>query len=181
MAAAKVTWRAAWLMAITIMVVSGCGQSDDPSARPVLEDGPASEIPTLSPADIAEADQIIKDLPTALPDLDKALLDVLTTVPYEEEGPWHAKDLRLIGVSRRVILPEPLTLGPVSLPGAAWDEATDDYEPFTFHYDSITGLRSVSILIDLKLGKVIEIRPDEATKISPSDRTKFPKVDGGLG
>lgn len=176
--------RAAWLFVIAVfMGVAACGQSDDPSARPVIhEDVPAAEIPTLSADDIAEADQIIKDLPTALPDLDKTLLDLLTSLPPEEQGPWHAKDLRLIGVSRHVILPQPLTLGPVSLPDIAWDEATDDYKPFTFHYDSIVGLRTVTISIDLKLGRVVAIQPDEAKKVTPNDKTEFPAVeDGGLG
>jgi hypothetical protein len=70
----------------------------------------------------------------------------------------------------------------VSLPDVAWDNATDDYTPFTSRYDSIVGLRTVSVLIDLQTNRVVAIRPDEAKKITPSDKTKFPKVeDGGLG
>ena len=175
MAAAKVMWRAAWLTCGAILVVGGCGKAPDSHAEPTPIDGDVpAEIPTLSPADIAAADEIMADLPTSLPDLDKTLLGLLSRLPQTSQGPWHSGS-RLIGVARNVSFRDPLTLGPVSLPDASWDNATDDYTPFTHHYDSIVGLRNVSILIDLEVNRVVAIQPGDAKEINPSAKTVYPR------
>ena len=174
MKATKLIWRGAWLVAISVLVLGGCANRHGTSAGPVNDDVPV-QIPTLSPANIAEADKIVSELSSTFPDLDKTLRDLLIRLPHEQQGPWHsAKDYRLIGVAREVTLPAPLTLGRVSLPDVQWNEASDDYTPFTFHYDSIVELRKVSLLIDLKLNRVVAIQPVEAEEITPSDKTDFP-------
>ena len=123
----------------------------------------------------------MSDIRSTLPGVDKNLLDLLITTPHTSQGVWHSSgDLRLIGVLRNVSFPDPVTLGPVSLPDTSWDNATDDYTPFTFHYDSIVGLRRVSILIDLKVDRVVAIQPGDAKSITESDRTVFPTpIDPG--
>ncbi len=125
----------------------------------------------------------MSDIRSTLPGVDKTLLDLLSTVPHTSQGVWHSSgDLRLIGVVRNVSFPDPVTLGPVSLPDESWDNATDDYTPFTFHYDSIVGLRRVSILIDLEVNRVVAIQPGDAKEINPSDKTVFPvQIDPGEG
>lgn len=193
MSIARTIWRAAWIVPISILVMGGFAVADpEELTAESIDDGLTIEIPSLTAANITEADSIVSqvnvqlaDLSATIPNLTNWLTLLLTSglTSVEEQGPWHTTDdYQLIGVTQLVKLPLPLTLGPVVLPDVQYDLATDDYTPFLFHYDSITGLKEVEILIDLGTNLVVAIRPTDAATINPGAQTEFPTVqDGGLG